>query len=213
MSTQNFTAAQLAAFDAAYIPGQNPAKLPLFAGTFGQPGEALSALARQQLANQLALHIKVDPIIDALASNNLPSSVMLERMMAGYQVFSYIGEPNPDTATSPPNQNLPGLPPYNATGHTGIVTLMPLPPFVAPPAPPPAPTSLVGPYTGANTAELGIPGPVVKVYEPSQKGLMLPQGFPYTDPNGLGNFLFYIAGDGLIDNSENAVFFLGPQPA
>jgi hypothetical protein len=42
---------------------------------------------------------------------------------------------------------------------------------------------------------------------------MLPQGFPYTDPNGLGNFLFYIAGDGLIDNSENAVFFLGPQPA
>jgi hypothetical protein len=216
----NATPAQMAAYDVSYLPGQDPRKLPLFAGTMGQPGTALSALARQQLANQLANQgIKIDPLIDAMTFNNDPSVVMVNyRARAGYTVFSYIGEPNPDEQTSPPGQSLPNLPPYNPAGHTGVVAVDPLPPFVAPPAPPPGTGSLIGSFTGANTSELGIPGPVVDVYVPSIKGLMLPSGFSYTDPvQGSPTFgqtfLFYIAGNALMSNASASVYWLGPQPS
>lgn len=198
-------------YDRAYLLSLPPAKRKLFAGTFGEPGAALSEGERLALAYQLSATMKVDLSIDGFA--RLPSAVQVNRARSGYTKFSYIGEKPEDWNTTRPGDSEPGVPTYDGTTHTGIVTLDPPQPYVPPP-PPPAPSSLVGTYCNVTSDVLGIPGPSLGVYIPNKKGLTLPDGFAYTDPtsgpNGGKTFLFHLLGSELMDAAHRQAVWLGP---
>jgi hypothetical protein len=215
LDPENPTQAQIDSFNAAYLASLPPERLALFAGTFGVLGSVLDPMTRFQDAFALSTIMKVDLLIDGMASNSNPAMVMLNRYRSGYKVFSWIGEPNPDWTTAPPGQSLPGLPPYNATGHTGIVSLLNQAPYVVPPVVKPSPNpALIGPYTGSMASVIGITTPGMGLWEPAFKGLMMPQG--YIDP--VSGFTFYVLSmsGGLMSNLENptpVVYWIGPPPA
>ena len=121
LDPDNPTSEQFQGFNADYIASLSPERKKLYAGTFGIPGTALGYEERQAAAFKLGATEKVDLLTDGFASS--PASVFLNRYRSDYEVFSYIGEPNPDWETAPPGQNLPGRPPYNPEGHTGIAGL------------------------------------------------------------------------------------------
>ena len=121
LDPNNPTQAQIDGFNADYVASLSPNRKALYAGTFGIPGTALEYDARYMAAFRLGATEKVDLMTDGFASS--PAMVFLNRYRSNYEVFSYVGEPNPDWATAPPGQDLPNTPPYNPAGHTGIAGL------------------------------------------------------------------------------------------
>lgn len=211
LDADNPTPEQFAAFNDDYLKSLSPTRRKLF--SISDPFDRIAS------AFKLGQTEKVDLWADG--GLRVPAMLALERFRDGYRVFGYIGEGIPDNAMAPPGQSLPNVADYNPAGHTGIVSLTAPAPWVDPNAgAPAAPGSLVGSPCNVMTDVMnfaGYNGPVVGVWIPAHKGIMLPEGTRYTVPTGFENaglvFVFHIAGNLLDDTGNRQAFFLGPQPA
>lgn len=205
----DFRDPRVTAGNLAYLASLPPEVRALYAGTFGQPGAALAADVRMALALKLvAQGFKVQMQTDAMGW--LTWYAFMSALTAGgYKVFSYIGEPNPDWQTSRPGDVEPGMQPYDATGHTGVVSFVPPEPFVPPTSS--IVKSIIGPWTGAYSDQMGLPGPSRKVFigDPS---LGFAEGFAFTDPvagpTQGQTFDFHIGGNPEIDAAHRAKLWI-----
>ncbi len=132
-------------YNRAWLQSLTPPVFSLWArsGKFGIPMSGSPLTADGVVAAASLLAAGGEKVTFADMTGMEPFAYIQNLVAGGYTVFSYVGEPNPDWATMPPGQTDPAgkIPPYNAEGHTGVVSFALLLPYVGPV---PAPTLYVG---------------------------------------------------------------------
>jgi hypothetical protein len=199
-----------------YNPSRDPRLPPLDVGLFGIPSPQsegnvvpMSLGARYNAAKALsAAGVVIDEEIDA--EGWPPLATMLRRIFYGYKDWPSMAQAlNVDPST--------GLQTLSNPANLITVTIDPANAYYTPwlTKNPPAPTgavSLIGPFTGATTGMLSLPGPNVNIYEAANKTLKLPTGISYTDPTTGLVYLTYNVGANLTQpGGQVTLWFLGPQ--